>query len=92
MNDPSTEGAERGIRKKSTGVVTSAKMDKTAVVSVERTVRHPKYGRIVKRTKKYYVHDEANEAREGDRVVIVETRPYSKSKRWRVAEIVERAK
>lgn len=92
MSEKDSDRLERGIRKKRIGVVTSAKMDKTAVVSVERTLRHPKYGRIVKRTKNYYAHDEANEAREGDRVVIVETRPQSRLKRWRVSEIVERAK
>jgi small subunit ribosomal protein S17 len=67
-------------------------MDKTVVVAVQRTLRHPKYGKIVKRTKKYYAHDENNEAREGDRVLIAETRPLSKLKRWRVAEILERAR
>ncbi len=92
MTGSSNEQPKRGVRKRRIGVVTSAKMDKTAVVTVERSLRHPKYGRIVKRTKKYYAHDEANEAREGDRVVIVEVRPLSKLKRWRVAEIVERAK
>jgi small subunit ribosomal protein S17 len=92
MSDPGIERKGRQIRKRRTGVVTSAKMNKTAVVTVERTLRHPKYGRIVKSTKKYYAHDEGNEAREGDRVVIVETRPLSKLKRWRVAQIVERAK
>jgi small subunit ribosomal protein S17 len=83
---------KRGQRKKRIGIVTSARMDKTVVVAVQRTLRHPKYGKIVKRTKKYYAHDENNEAREGDRVLIAETRPLSKLKRWRVAEILERAR
>lgn len=92
MSEGTQNGAKRAIRKRRIGVVTSAKMSKTAVVAVERTLRHPKYGRILKTTKKYYAHDEENEVREGDRVVIVETRPLSKLKRWRIAEIVERAK
>lgn len=83
---------KRGFRKKRIGIVTSARMDKTVVVAVERTLRHPKYGKIVKRTKKYYAHDETNEVREGDKVLIAETRPLSRLKRWRVAEILERAK
>ena len=100
VTSESREGSEssqvtaprRGQRKKRIGIVTSARMDKTVVVAVQRTLRHPKYGKIVKRTKKYYAHDENNEAREGDRVLIAETRPLSKLKRWRVAEILERAR
>ena len=84
--------AERGDRKMRVGVVVSSKMDKTAIVAVERRVAHALYGKQVARTKKYYAHEEENAAREGDVVRIVETRPLSKLKRWRVVEIVEKAK
>jgi small subunit ribosomal protein S17 len=84
--------SERGSRKVRVGTVLSDKMDKTVVVGVERRVAHPMYGKRVVRTKKFYAHDEAGEARQGDLVRIVETRPLSKQKRWRVVEIVERAK
>ncbi len=77
-------------RKSLIGRVTSDKMDKTVVVIVERTVRHPLYGKVLKRTKKYKAHDEQNECHIGDRVRIVESRPLSREKRWRVTEIVER--
>ena len=83
--------AERALRKTRVGVVVSDKMDKTAVVSVERLVRHSMYGKIVKQTEKFKAHDENNEAREGDRVEIMETRPLSKTKRWRIVRIVEKA-
>ena len=83
---------ERGQRKVRTGVVVSDKMDKTVVVRIDRQVRHPVYGKTVRRSSKLAAHDEANDARTGDRVRVVETRPLSKSKRWRVVEIVERAK
>lgn len=83
--------AERRLRKTRIGVVVSDKMDKTAVVAVERLVKHPLYGKIVKRTVKFKAHDEENAAREGDRVEIMETRPLSKEKRWRIVRIVERA-
>ncbi|HEY8484507.1 MAG TPA: 30S ribosomal protein S17 [Longimicrobiales bacterium] len=83
---------KRGSRKTRLGVVVSDKMDKTVVVAVERRVSHPLYGKQLVRTKKYYAHDEENAAREGDVVWIMETRPLSKLKRWRVVEIVERAK
>ena len=73
------------------GVVVSDKMDKTCVVAVERIVRHKLYGKRVRRTKKYKVHDEQNQCRIGDRVRIMETRPLSKDKRWRVVEILQRA-
>jgi len=73
------------------GVVVSDKMDKTCVVAVERIVRHKLYGKRVRRTKKYKVHDEQNQCRVGDRVRIMETRPLSKDKRWRVVEILQRA-
>ncbi|MGH7552193.1 MAG: 30S ribosomal protein S17 [Longimicrobiales bacterium] len=85
-------GAQRASRKTRVGVVVSNKATKTLTVTVERRVSHPLYGKQVTRTKKYYVHDEEQQAREGDVVRIVETRPLSKMKRWRLVEIVERAK
>jgi small subunit ribosomal protein S17 len=84
--------SERGNRKVRVGKVISSKMNKTVIVTVERRVSDSLYGKQVARTKKYYAHDEENAAREGDIVRIVETRPLSKLKRWRVAEIVEKAK
>lgn len=84
--------AERNLRKSRIGVVTSNKMDKTIAVSVERKLRHPIYGKFVKKTKKFIAHDEKNECNVGDLVRIMETRPLSKRKRWRLMEIVERAK
>ena len=86
------ETTERGSRKTRVGTVVSSKMDKTAIVAVERKVAHPVYGKQVVRTKKYYAQDEDNAAREGDVVKIMETRPLSKTKRWRIVEIVEKAK
>ena len=83
---------ERGLRKKRIGRVVSDKMDKTIVVAVETKVRHPLYGKTVNRTTKFKAHDENNEANVNDRVLIMETRPLSKDKRWRLVEIVERAK
>lgn len=83
---------ERGRRKQRLGYVTSDKMDKTIVVSVEDFVRHPLYGKRVKRTKKFKAHDEENICGIGDKVRIMETRPLSKDKRWRLVEIVEKAK
>jgi len=80
----------RGLRKVQTGRVVSDKMDKTVVVAVERLVRHPLYGRTIRRTNKFKAHDEENSCRTGDRVRIMETRPLSKEKRWRVVEILER--
>ena len=84
--------ATRNARKTRVGVVVSDKMQKTVVVSVERRVPHPVYGKMVTRTKKYKAHDEENASKVGDRVRIMETRPLSKDKRWRVVEIVERAR
>ena len=81
----------RERRRRLTGVVTSDKMDKTVVVSVERRYRHPLYKKVVRTTKKYMSHDENNECRTGDTVRIVESRPYSKRMRWAVEEILERA-
>jgi small subunit ribosomal protein S17 len=83
---------ERGIRKSRIGVVVSDKMDKTAVVAVERLVQHPVYKKFIKRTSKFKVHDAKNECKIGDKVRIAETRPLSKSKRWRVVEILEKVK
>ena len=83
---------ERSQRKVREGIVSSDKMDCTLVVSVHDRVRHPKYGKTVQRTKKLYVHDEKNEAKLGDLVRVVETRPLSKTKRWRLVEILERAR
>ncbi|MDR1966816.1 MAG: 30S ribosomal protein S17 [Synergistaceae bacterium] len=78
-------------RKVRIGIVVSDKMDKTVVVRVERTSKHPLYGKPVLRVKKYMAHDEANECRPGDRIQIEETRPLSKRKRWKVSQIIERA-
>ena len=82
----------RGYRKTRTGVVVSDKMDKTVVVSISTKVRHPLYGKMVNRTRKFKAHDEENQCGIGDTVRIMETRPISKDKRWRVVEIIEKAK
>ena len=82
---------ERNLRKVMTGTVVSNKMDKTIVVAVETSVKHPIYGKIVKRTYKLKAHDEENQCQIGDKVKVMETRPLSKDKRWRVVEIVEKA-
>lgn len=83
---------ERTLRKQRTGIVTSTKMDKSIVVSVEKKVKHPIYGKFVKRSKKFVAHDAENSCNEGDTVRIMETRPLSKRKCWRLVEILERAK
>lgn len=83
---------ERNARRVMTGTVVSDKMDKTIVVAVERSVTHPLYGKIVKRTSKFKVHDQKNECAVGDKVKIMETRPLSKEKRWRLVEVLEKAK
>lgn len=83
---------ERGERKVREGIVVSNKMDKTVVVSVEDKFKHPLYGKVVRRTSKLKAHDEANDCGIGDRVLLMETRPLSATKRWRVVEILERAK
>ena len=83
---------ERTLRKTRVGVVVSSKMDKTIVVAIEDNVKHPVYGKIIKHTLKVHAHDENNECGVGDRVAIMETRPLSKTKRWRVTEIIEKAK
>ena len=84
--------SQRGVRKSREGVVISDAMDKTIVVSVQRRYRHPTYGKEITRSKKYYAHDEKNEAHNGDVVQIAETRPLSKLKRWRLVEIVKKGK
>ncbi len=83
---------ERALRKSRVGVVVSNKMDKTIVVAIEDNVKHPTYGKIIKRTLKVHAHDENNECGVGDRVEIMETRPLSKTKRWRLVEVIEKAK
>ena len=83
---------ERNLRKTRVGIVTSDKMDKTVVVTIKTRVRHPLYNKIVNDTVKYKAHDENNECGVGDKVLIMECRPYSKDKRWRVVEIIEKAK
>ena len=83
---------QRNIRKTRTGVVSSNKMDKTISITVERKLRHPIYGKFVKKSKKFMAHDENNDCNIGDTVTIMETRPLSKLKRWRLVEVIERAK
>ncbi|MGC4101918.1 30S ribosomal protein S17 [Ferruginibacter sp.] len=84
--------AERNLRKTKLGVVSSNKMDKTITVNVERKVKHPLYGKFVKKSTKFHAHDEKNECSIGDTVKIMETRPMSKTKRWRLVEVVEKVK
>jgi small subunit ribosomal protein S17 len=91
-NTVTTETLNRNLRKTRIGVVTSNKMTKTITVAVERKVKHPIYGKFVKKTSKFHAHDEKNEASIGDVVRIMETRPLSKLKRWRLVEIVEKVK
>jgi len=86
------QAVERNARKSRTGLVVSDKMDKTVVVAIERRVPHPIYGKMITRTKRLKAHDEENSAKVGDTVRIVETRPLSKDKRWRVVEIMQRAR
>ena len=83
---------ERALRKTRVGIVVSDKMDKTVVVAIEDNVKHPIYGKIIKRTLKVHAQDDNNTCGEGDKVKIMETRPLSKTKRWRVVEIIEKAK
>jgi small subunit ribosomal protein S17 len=93
MAETETAGTdERAARKVREGIVVSEKMDKTCIVAIVERVRHPKYAKFVQRTKRLYAHDEANDAHLGDRVRIAETRPLSKLKRWRLVEVLERAK
>ncbi|MDI6401820.1 30S ribosomal protein S17 [Balneolaceae bacterium ANBcel3] len=88
----STETSARNQRKQRTGRVVSDKMDKSITVSIERQIKHPIYGKFIKKNRKYLAHDENNEAKPGDLVRIMETRPLSKNKRWRLVEIIEKAK
>ncbi len=92
MADEQAQAAARGDRKVREGTVVSDKMQSTVVVAVTERVRHTRYGKTVQRTTKLYAHDEANDARVGDRVRVMETRPLSKTKRWRVTEVLERAR
>ena len=92
LGKTSSETIERNARKTRVGMVVSDKMAKTVVVSIERRVQHPVYGKMVRRTTKLKAHDEQNAAKTGDTVRIMETRPLSKDKRWRVVEIIERAR
>jgi small subunit ribosomal protein S17 len=93
MTEPVTENpTDRNRRKVREGIVVSTKMDKTVVVSVVDRVQHPRYRKTLQRTTKLFAHDEANEVREGDRVRLAETRPLSRNKRWRVVEVLERAR
>jgi small subunit ribosomal protein S17 len=92
VSEQETTATERGRRKVRTGVVVSDKMDKTVLIRIDRQVRHRLYDKTVRRSSKLAAHDEQNDAHVGDTVRVMETRPLSKSKRWRVVEIVERAK
>ncbi|MGO8958822.1 MAG: 30S ribosomal protein S17 [Streptosporangiaceae bacterium] len=92
MSEATTTAQARGYRKVREGLVVSDKMDKTVVVEVEDRVKHPKYGKVIRRTKKYKAHDGENACGVGDRVLLMETRPLSATKRWRVAQILEKAK
>ena len=86
------EMMERNLRKSRTGKVVSDAMNKTIVVAIEDNIKHPKYGKVIKRTMKVHAHDENNECGVGDVVTVMETRPLSKTKRWRLVEIIEKAK
>ena len=90
MNEPTTSAEDRGRRKLMTGEVVSTAMQKTAVVSIERLVKHPTYGKYIRRRSKYKIHDEKNECKVGDVVRFMETRPLSKDKRWRLLDFVTR--
>ena len=87
-----SEVVERNLRKTRVGMVVSAKMDKTIVVAIADNVKHPKYGKVIKRTVKIHAHDEKNECGVGDKVEVMETRPLSRTKRWRLVNIIEKAK
>ena len=92
MADETTTDERGNTRKVREGIAVGTKMDKTVVVAVTSRVRHPRYRKTVQRTKKLYAHDETNDVREGDRVRVAETRPMSKQKRWRIVEVLERAR
>jgi len=91
-NETAQPAVERGARKTRVGIVVSDKMDKTVVVAVEDRVKHPLYGKVLRRTSRLKAHDEQNDCGIGDRVLVMETRPLSATKRWRIVEILERAK
>ncbi len=91
-NSLTNEATDRKVRKQRVGVVVSNKMDKTIAVTVERRIKHPIYGKFMKRNKKFIAHDEQNECTIGDTVRIMETRPLSRRKRWRLVEVIEKAK
>lgn len=92
MQNNTIEMETRNERKSITGVVSSNKMDKTITVMVERRIKHPFYGKFIKKSRKFMAHDENNDCQIGDKVLIEETRPLSKNKRWRLIEVIERAK
>lgn len=92
MSETTENKTERGTVKEAVGRVSSTKMDKTVVVKIEQRIKHPLYGKFMKRTRKLYAHDETNNCNVGDTVKLLEMRPMSKTKRWRVAAIIERAK
>ena len=92
MNAETAKNATAKVQRQLTGTVVSDKMDKTVTVIVERQMMHPTIGKVVKRTKKYHAHNEGNDAKVGDRVVIEECRPISKTKAWKVAKVAERAR
>ncbi|MEP7166146.1 MAG: 30S ribosomal protein S17 [Ferruginibacter sp.] len=92
MEATTTNSVERNLRKTRVGVVSSNKMDKTITVEVERKIKHPLYGKFLKKTTKFHAHDEKNECSIGDTVKIMESRPLSKTKRWRLVEVVEKVK
>lgn len=92
MNDSVEAGSDRNARKVREGIVTSDKMENTAVVTITERVRHRRYNKTLRQDKKLYVHDETNDLHVGDRVRVMETRPMSKTKRWRVVEVLERAR
>ena len=91
-DDTATTGTERNARKVREGIVTSNKMERTAIVTVTERVRHPRYNKTMQQDKKLYVHDETNDLNVGDKVRVAETRPLSKLKRWRVTDVLERAR
>jgi len=91
-SDEAVAGAERGFRKTREGIVISDKMQKTIVVAIEDRVKHPRYSKVIRRTQKVKAHDEAGLAGVGDRVLLAETRPLSATKRWRLAQVLEKAK
>lgn len=91
-NSLTNDATDRKVRKQRVGVVVSNKMDKTIAVTVERRIKHPIYGKFMKRNKKFIAHDEQNECTIGDTVRIMETRPLSRRKRWRLVEVIEKAK